>query len=189
MVKAARRTVRKTARNAARRTAKRKSTRRTSSRSARSRTASRTARRTTNRRATKRKTATSRARSSKTARSTRASRSARTSRTTRAERPLRRLLPVASREMTRTVKVVKRDGRSEDFDREKIRRGIIRAAQRANISEERARELADRVSRTIENQARDSITSEEIRNRLIQELEREERELANSFRSFRQMGF
>jgi hypothetical protein len=84
------------------------------------------------------------------------------------------------------VQIVKRDGRREDFDRDKIRSGIIRAAIDTSVDSIRAREVADRVAATIERNARDGMTTAEIRDALLRELDREERRVADSFRSFRE---
>lgn len=83
-------------------------------------------------------------------------------------------------------RVVKRDERREDFDREKIRRGIIRAAERSEVNEDRATELADKVAERIERDEREEMKAEDIRNILLEELDREERELADAFRSFKE---
>lgn len=82
--------------------------------------------------------------------------------------------------------VIKRDERREDFDREKIRRGIVRAAERAEVKEDRARELADRIAERIEREEREEMKAEEIRDRLLEELDREERAVADAFRAFRE---
>jgi transcriptional regulator NrdR family protein len=154
------------ARKAARRTARksaRKPARRTARRTVKRRTARKPARRTVRRRA------------------------ARPARR-RVARPASRVAE-AGITFGRAIQVVKRDGSREDFDREKIRRGIMRAAERANVSEGRAMELADRIASMIERDARDSLTTIEIRDRLLAELDREERAIADAFRAFRETGF
>lgn len=86
------------------------------------------------------------------------------------------------------IQVVKRDGNREDFDREKIRRGIMRAAMRTDVDQARANELAERITSMIERDARDGIRTEEIRDTLLRELDREERKIADAFRAFREGG-
>jgi len=85
------------------------------------------------------------------------------------------------------TKVVKRDERREDFKRDKIRRGIERAADRVKVDKKRAKEMADRISRDVENnfRDRDEVRSEDIRNRVLEALNRKERKIADSFRNFR----
>lgn len=83
-------------------------------------------------------------------------------------------------------RVIKRDERKEDFDREKLKRGIIRAAERADVKEDRARELADRIAERIEKEDREEMKAEEIRDKLLEELDREERAVADAFRAFRE---
>ncbi len=84
------------------------------------------------------------------------------------------------------VKVVlKKDERREDFDREKLRRGVMRAAERAEIDEARAKELADKVADKVEVQEREEMKAEDIRNILLEELDREERAIADAFRAFK----
>ena len=83
-------------------------------------------------------------------------------------------------------RVVKRDERREDFDREKLRRSVVKAAERANVEEARAKELADRIAERIEKEDREEMKAEDIRNRLLEELDREERAVADAFRAFRE---
>jgi len=83
--------------------------------------------------------------------------------------------------------VKKRDGASEDFSREKIRRGIESAARRAKLDQKRAREISDRVARKIEDHFSDSdeVRSSDIRSRIASELIKENKNLAREFRTFR----
>gem|GEM_PF-2398818 len=85
------------------------------------------------------------------------------------------------------VKVVKRDDRREDFKRDKIRRGIERAADRVKVDKKRAKEMADRIAKDVEKnfRNRDEVRSEDIRNRVLEALDRDERRVADSFREFR----
>jgi len=82
--------------------------------------------------------------------------------------------------------VIKRDERREDFDREKLKRGIVRAAERAKVEEARANELSERITATIEREDRDEIRATEIRDTLLSELDREEKTIADAFRAFRE---
>ncbi len=85
--------------------------------------------------------------------------------------------------------VLKRDGASEDFSRDKIRRGIESAARRAKIDQKRSREISDRVARSVEDHFndREEVRSSDIRSRIVSELDRESKSLAKEFRSFRKV--
>jgi transcriptional regulator NrdR family protein len=83
--------------------------------------------------------------------------------------------------------VIKRDGRRENFKKDKIRKGIENASKRVKIDKKRAKEIADRVARNVEDyfRARDEIRSEDIRDRVLNELNREERKIADEFKAHR----
>lgn len=85
------------------------------------------------------------------------------------------------------MKVVKRDERREDFDESKLRRAIERAAERAKIDKDRAREISERVARDVRDnfRDRDDVRSDDIRKRVLNRLNSEERKIADSFRNFR----
>ncbi len=85
------------------------------------------------------------------------------------------------------MQVVKRDERRESFDRDKLRKGIERAAERAKIDKARARKIADSVVKDVENNFRKSndVRSTDIRDRVLDRLNKEERKVADSFRNFR----
>ena len=83
--------------------------------------------------------------------------------------------------------VIKRDGRREDFRRDKIRKGIENASKRVKIDKKKAKEIADRVAKRVEDyfSTKDEIRSEDIRDRVVNELNREERKIADEFRAHR----
>jgi transcriptional regulator NrdR family protein len=83
--------------------------------------------------------------------------------------------------------VIKRDGRRENFRRDKIRKGIENASKRVKIDKKRAKEIADRVAKRVEDyfSTRDEIRSDDIRDRVLNELSREERRIADEFRAHR----
>jgi transcriptional regulator NrdR family protein len=85
------------------------------------------------------------------------------------------------------MRVVKRDDRRERFDDKKLRRAIERAAERTDIDKKRAREIAERVARDVRDRFkdRDEVRSDDIRRRVLDRLDSEERRLAESFRNFR----
>ena len=81
--------------------------------------------------------------------------------------------------------VIKRNGRREKFKREKISKGIERASKRAEIASKKAKEIATRVAKRVEDyfKSRDEVDSSDIRDRVMSELDREERRIASEFRS------
>ncbi len=85
------------------------------------------------------------------------------------------------------MQVVKKDERRESFDRNKLRKGIEIAAERAKIDKARARKIADSVVKDVENnfRKRDDVRSADIRERVLERLDREERKIADSFRNFK----
>lgn len=58
--------------------------------------------------------------------------------------------------------VVKRDGTREEFNKDKLLRGIIRAAEKRPITREQMNELANKVEWTIREQTDQEIESEQI---------------------------
>jgi transcriptional regulator NrdR family protein len=83
--------------------------------------------------------------------------------------------------------VIKRNGRREKFKRDKISKGIERASRRAEIDSKKAKEIATRVAKRVEDyfRSRDEVDSSDIRDRVLSELDREERRIASEFRSHR----
>ena len=84
------------------------------------------------------------------------------------------------------MKVVKRNEKREDFDRGKIKKGIIRAAERTGIDKKRVEEIAEEVSKRVEEEVKDKdeVRTEEIGRDVIRELESRERKIAEQFRSY-----
>jgi transcriptional regulator NrdR family protein len=83
--------------------------------------------------------------------------------------------------------VIKKDGGSEDFNRDKIRRAIESAARRTKLEQKRAREVAEKVAKRVEEHfsREEKVRSTDIRNRVLNELEREEKSVAREFKVFR----
>ncbi|RMD77144.1 transcriptional repressor NrdR [Candidatus Dojkabacteria bacterium] len=61
-----------------------------------------------------------------------------------------------------TLQVLKRDGRVEDFDREKLKRGILKAVKKRNISENRIDELINEIEQNLLNTDKTIIKSVDI---------------------------
>ena len=82
--------------------------------------------------------------------------------------------------------VIKKDGNRESFNRGKITKGIERAAKRVDMDSKKAKEVAARVARKVEEtfSNRDEVRSRDIRERVIKNLERGNKRVAKEFRSF-----
>lgn len=85
--------------------------------------------------------------------------------------------------------VVKKDGRRVPFDREKVIGGVMRACEKRAISREQIDRLADRVAARLFSKARDEVSSTEIGEAVMDELEELDEvayvRFASVYRSFR----
>ncbi len=66
--------------------------------------------------------------------------------------------------------VVKRDGRREPYQRDKVRRGLMRAAQKRPISAEQIEQLVDRIESRLHRSGADEITTPDIGRLVMEEL-------------------
>jgi len=66
--------------------------------------------------------------------------------------------------------VVKRDGRREEFEREKLRRALRTACRKRSVSAEVIEQIVQRVANELEGTAAREVSSEEIGERLLGEL-------------------
>ncbi len=66
--------------------------------------------------------------------------------------------------------VVKRDGRREQYDRNKLLTGIIKACEKRPVSRDQVDRLVDRVEATIFERFRNEVKSTEIGNAVIERL-------------------
>ena len=69
------------------------------------------------------------------------------------------------------LRVVKRDGRHEDVDREKLLGGIVRACEKRPISMEQIDNIVDRIVGEIENEYEREVPAKEIGKRVMDQLE------------------
>lgn len=87
------------------------------------------------------------------------------------------------------VLVVKKDGRRVPFDREKVVTGVMRACEKRPVSREQIDRLADRVQSRLFAAAREEISSVEIGEAVMDELEELDEvayvRFASVYRSFR----
>jgi transcriptional repressor NrdR len=68
--------------------------------------------------------------------------------------------------------VIKKDGRREPFDREKVRRGILRAIEKRPISIDIVNRLVDQVEREMLRRQKEEISSKVIGNAILKRLKR-----------------
>lgn len=87
------------------------------------------------------------------------------------------------------VLVVKKDGRRVAFDREKVIGGVMRSCEKRPVSRDQIDRLADRVAARLFSGARDEVTSVEIGEAVMDELEELDEvayvRFASVYRSFR----
>ncbi|MDD5708199.1 MAG: transcriptional regulator NrdR [Kiritimatiellae bacterium] len=70
------------------------------------------------------------------------------------------------------LRVVKRDGRHEEFSRLKLMSGIMRACEKRPVSPERIEELVDEIVEEIEQQFDATVPSQTIGEKVMQKLEK-----------------
>lgn len=70
------------------------------------------------------------------------------------------------------LKVVKKDGSKEDFDREKLRRGVVKATWKRPVSMSQVDELLDEIERLLRAKKSCEVKSWEVGNLLINRLKK-----------------
>jgi len=85
------------------------------------------------------------------------------------------------------MKIIKRDDRREDFNSNKLRKAIEKAAEEAKIDKNIATEIADSAIRDVEEhfKDRDEVASADIKKRVIEVLDKEEKQIADAVRNFK----
>lgn len=68
-------------------------------------------------------------------------------------------------------KVIKKDGRREDYDREKLLKGIVTACEKRPISMSRIEELVDSIESQLEETYKQEISSREIGELVMEKLQ------------------
>lgn len=71
--------------------------------------------------------------------------------------------------------VVKKDGRREPFDRQKVKEGILRAIHKRNVSLEQVEDLVDRVEREILKKEKQEILGKVIGTTILRKLKKIDR--------------
>lgn len=69
-----------------------------------------------------------------------------------------------------TILVIKKDGRREIFDREKIIRGLLKACEKRPVPREKIEEIADEIEAELRGEGRKEVTSKEIGEKVIEAL-------------------
>jgi len=68
--------------------------------------------------------------------------------------------------------VVKKDGRREPFDREKIKRGVLRAVEKRPVSMDWVNDLVDQVEREMMRKEKEEVSSKLIGKSILKRLKR-----------------
>ncbi|KKR11850.1 MAG: Transcriptional repressor NrdR [Candidatus Woesebacteria bacterium GW2011_GWA1_39_21] len=68
--------------------------------------------------------------------------------------------------------VVKKDGRREPFDREKVKRGVLRAVEKRPVSMDFVNDLVDRVEREMMRKEKEEVSSKAIGKSVLKRLKR-----------------
>lgn len=68
------------------------------------------------------------------------------------------------------LRVVKKNGSREMFDRNKLRNGLVRACEKRNISSRQIEEIVNSVERTVRNELKQEVPTEVIGNLIMEEL-------------------
>ena len=71
-----------------------------------------------------------------------------------------------------SLRVVKRDGRLEDFDRKKLFSGLLRACEKRPVSMETIESIVDSIAEELEGEYEREVTSEVIGKRVMDRLEK-----------------
>ena len=68
------------------------------------------------------------------------------------------------------LNVEKRDGRTEEFDREKLKRGIMKAVKKRHIPEEELERIIDNIEQKLMSKEDQKVKSKEVGNLVLKEL-------------------
>src|SRR3990172_1842328 len=68
--------------------------------------------------------------------------------------------------------VIKRDGRREPFEKDKVRRGVLRAVEKRPVSQEEIEELIEAVERGMLKRQREEVSSELIGKEVLKRLKK-----------------
>ena len=71
---------------------------------------------------------------------------------------------------TTPLRVIKKNGTREMFDRNKLRSGLVRACEKRNITTSQIEDIVNHIERTIRNDLKQEVSSERIGNLVMDEL-------------------
>lgn len=90
------------------------------------------------------------------------------------------------------IRVIKKNGSRELFDRSKLRSGLIRACEKRNISSAQIEDIVNRVEKKIRNELKQEVSSVEIGNLVMNELKNLDQvayvRFASVYREFKDIG-
>lgn len=90
------------------------------------------------------------------------------------------------------IRVIKKNGSRELFDRNKLRSGLIRACEKRNFSSAQIEEIVKRVEKKIRNELKHEVSSVEIGNLVMNELKNLDQvayvRFASVYREFKDIG-
>ncbi len=93
---------------------------------------------------------------------------------------------------TSPLRVIKKNGTREMFDRNKLRNGLVRACEKRNISSLQIEEMINHVERKIRNDLKQEVSSEIIGNLVMEELRQLDQvayvRFASVYREFKDIG-
>ena len=71
---------------------------------------------------------------------------------------------------TTPLRVIKKNGTREMFDRNKLRSGLVRACEKRNITTSQIEDIVNHIERTLRNDLKQEVSSERIGNLVMDEL-------------------
>jgi transcriptional repressor NrdR len=90
------------------------------------------------------------------------------------------------------LRVIKKDGTRELYDRNKVRGGIVRACEKRNITSEQIEEMVNAVEHRVRNDAHQEVSTEDIGNFVMDELKKVDQvayvRFASVYREFKDIG-
>lgn len=88
--------------------------------------------------------------------------------------------------------IIKKDGRREKFDREKIKRGILRACEKRNVSQSKIDKSLDRIEARLRAKSRNEIRSKIVGDLVMKELKKLDKvayiRFASVYKEFQDIG-
>jgi transcriptional repressor NrdR len=90
------------------------------------------------------------------------------------------------------IRIIKKDGRRELFDRNKLLKGILKACEKRPISDDRIKKLADEIETNLRRREKTEIESKVIGELVIEKLKRMDKvayiRFASVYRQFKDIG-